>query len=115
MGPGDPWPQGVNSMATGWVQDVAVLPFKGVTLVAAYTERAKVLATFRHYLNRWERDNTAKGTAQESTLPLEHEEASFAFTYVTAICLAQLISRHLPMASSQGRPFGAVEPFCKAG
>lgn len=61
-------------------------------------ERAKILSTFRHYLNRWRHDNTAKGTAQESTPPLGHEEASFI--YVTAVYLAQLIGRHLPMASS---------------
>lgn len=61
-------------------------------------ERAKVLSTFRHYLNRWRHDNTAKGAAQESTPPLGHEEASFV--YVTAIYLAQLIGRHLPMAPS---------------
>lgn len=63
-------------------------------LSGSIPERVKVLSSFRHYLNRWRHDNTAKGAAQESTPPLEHEEASFI--YVTAVYMAQIIARHLP-------------------
>jgi hypothetical protein len=33
--------RGVNSVAKGWVHDVAVLPFRGVNLAAAYTSRRR--------------------------------------------------------------------------
>ncbi len=61
-------------------------------------ERSKVLTTFRQYLNRWRHDNTSKGGVQESTAPLEREEA--AFVYVTALFMAQILIGYLPVASA---------------